>query len=158
MNTKGINSVFVCPNLEIRNALIRAISEAGKVRPAMKSDSVSARRAHYASALSKTIINVSSGEMQLVIGPHSSVIAIETANRVDAANCAKKVFNDAGFEATVHTQAEPEFPEGFIVFVAVPALKGIALMFWPRPEDVTPEIGHDLPKRVEWTDADFNTV
>jgi len=151
----AINTVFVCPSLYLRDTVIKAIEEASGVRPAMKSRSVSANRAHYAPAISRVIINTASPQMHRAIGPHSCVIALEVIDRVDAANRAQKVFEKAGFNAYVETHAEPEFPDGFLVFVAVPALEGIALLFWPRPEDISPEVGAGLPKREVWSDADL---
>lgn len=153
----GLNIVIVTPGFPdttLRNALIGAIAAAGGQIPVMKSDSESAMRAHYAPTLSKAIINTASERMQDVIGFHNAVIAIEVSDQVAAANRAKEVFERAGFPATVHTHAEPEFPDGFLTFVSVPALRGTALMFWPNTPP-PPEVITTLPKRLPWTAEDL---
>jgi len=151
----GVNVVAICPNREVRNTLIRAIQETSGIRPVLKSDSESASRAHYAPAPAKLIINTASERMHRLLGKHSIALAIEVADRIEAAKVAQRVFKDAGLGATVHTQAEPEFPDGFLTFVSVPALEGIVLMFWPRKEDVSPELMAQLPQREPWTDAEL---
>ncbi len=153
----GVNVVAICPNTKAQNALIRAIQETGNIKPAMKSSSVSARRTHYAVAKTKLIINTASDAMHELLGKHSVALAVEVADRVAAANRAKEIFNEEGFEAAVHTHAEPEFPDGFLTFVSVPALEGITLLFWPRNEDVTPDLVSQLPKREPWSDEDLKS-
>jgi hypothetical protein len=158
----GINTIFVCPGFpdtKLRNALIRVIQETTNIKPVMKSDSDAAKRAHYAPATAKVIINTASPAMHELLGKHIAVPALVVADRVAAASRAKEIFEEAGFPATVHTNAEPEFPDGFIVFVSVPALNGLPILFWPRDEDVmkmNPEVLKTLPRREPWTDADLN--
>jgi hypothetical protein len=157
----GINVVLVCPgfpNTKFRNALIRVIQETGDIKPVMKSDSAMAKRAHYAPAASKIIINTASPAMHDLLGYHYAVPAIEVEDQKAAANRAKEIFEEEGLEATVHTHAEPEFPDGFIVFVSIPALDGLPIMFWPKEKNVAkmdPAILKTFPKREPWTDADL---
>ncbi len=145
-----INVVGICPTEKVRNALIAAIEAAGGPRPGMKSDSESAKRAHYPPMMSKIILNTASAKMHQLLGKHYLVLAVEAKDRASAAERAKKAFEDAGFPAQIHSRAEPEFPDGFLIFIQVPAMKGIVLMIWPTPDAVTPELAATLPKREPW--------
>lgn len=146
----GINTIFVCPSLKVRNALIRVLAETGGPAPILQSESASAKRAHYAPATSKVIMNTPAASMIEALGVHRACIAIEVADRVAAAEKARAIFAEEGFGATVHVDIEPEFPEGFLSFVVVKELDGVILLFWPRPEDVTPELAATLPQRTLW--------
>lgn len=149
----GVNVVAVCPNLKLRNTLIRAIEATSAIKPAQESTSESAQRAHYWPSVSKLIINTAAAYMLQRLGKHSLALAVEVPDRMAAAFLAQQIFRNEDFESTIHPQAEPEFPDGFIVFLQVPALEGILLMFWPRPQDVTPDVVKTLPKRVPWSDT-----
>lgn len=157
----GINIVVCSPDLRLRNTLIRAIQETSGgpetgIKPAMKSDTQMVRRAHYAPAESQIILNTASPEMSELFGGHHPVaVAIIVPDRVAAAEKAKTIFEEAGYEAKVHTNAEPAFPDGLIVFVIVPALKGIILMFWPDRATIPPEVAANLPQRKLWTQEDL---
>lgn len=151
----GVNVVAICPDLKLRNTLIRAIQAMSGISPVMKSDSESAQRAHYAPAISRLIINTASAAMHAKLGKHSVALAVVVEDRVAGAERARAVFENAGYVATVHTQAEPEFPDGFLTFVAAPDLDGITLMCWPRPQDVTEELRRTLPRNFPWTPADL---
>lgn len=153
----GVNTVVICPDLKLRNTLIRAIEamSESRIKPALKSDSESAQRAHYAPAISSLIINTASPDMHQTLGEHYVALAVAVADREAAAKRAVEVFEAAGFAARFFSQAEPEFPDGFLYFVVVPALKGIVLMCWPTPEAVTPDLIPLLPKREPWTPADL---
>ena len=73
MNEKlppGINMVVIYPNIIARNALIRVIQETSGIKPVAKKDTVSARRAHYADARTRAIINVASNAMYEQLGFH----------------------------------------------------------------------------------------
>ena len=95
--------------------------------------------------------------MHRLLGQHSLVYAVEVEKnaKMPAAETIKRTFNEAGYAAEIFTQAEPEFPDGFIIFIAVPALQGIHIMIWPFVSDITPEIGATLPKRVPCKREDF---
>ncbi len=152
--------ILACPNLKIRNALIQVVGEVGGVWPLTKSGSVSAQRARYAPMPFNMIINTPGPHMEQILGHHSVVYVIVAENRVVAAHQAQEIFTRAGFSANVHTHAEPEFPDGFLVFVSVEALAGIAILIWPRPQDVTPVLIPELssfPKHEPWTAADLAT-
>lgn len=147
---QGVNMVVITPTIEIRNALIRVIAETSGICPTHSSESESARRAHYAPAKSQLIINTASAEMQTKLGFHVAALPIIVSDTLIAAKKAKGIFEQAGLRAEIIRQAEPEFPEDFIIFVRVYELMGILVMFWPRPEDITPEILAKLPKREPW--------
>lgn len=151
----NLNMVAICPTLDLRNTLIKAIAAAGGPKPVLKSNSESAQRAHYAPAPAKIIINTASEKMHQILGHHSVAVAIEVEDRIAAAKIAQMTFAEAGYEADVLTQAEPEFPDGFLTFVRIPALMGITLMFWPKSETIQamdPAALDGLPKREPWTD------
>lgn len=154
----GLNMVVICPSLSLRDALIRAIQETSKTEkrpdgivPTQRSDSESARRAHYPPAISQIIINTASQRMHDVLGRHAVAVAVIVEDRIAAAHRARKIFEGAGFEADVYTHAEPEFPDGFLTFVSVEELEGIVLMFWPDRAAVTPELLAQLPAREPWS-------
>ncbi len=152
----SLNAIFHCPNPQLHSALIKAIGAASGIYPVQASTSASARRAHYLEAPAKFIINVPSARMQKLLGEHFATLAVVVNDREQAANVAANVFREQGFEAKVHTHAEPEFPEGLLVFVEVPALKGILLLFWPTPETVMQlpeETRKSLPVREAWDAA-----
>ncbi len=149
----GVSAIAVFPDTKIRDTFIKAIKETGHIGPATKSVSASADRVHYGQALSKFIMNVPSYAMQNILGPHRLVIAVEVPDRAWSAHIAKKVFNDDGYKAEIHTHAESEFPDGLIVFVTVPATKGIALLFWPQNQDVPLTVALKLPKQERWSDT-----
>ncbi len=155
IESSGINTVVICPNINVRNALIRAIQVTGGAVPTAKSDSDSATRAHYPPAETRVIINTASASMHERLGPHSVALAVIAVDRVVAAERAREIFKEYGIVATVHRHAEPEFPPDFLTFVTAPELGGIVLMFWPRDEDVSADLISVLPKREPWTDDDI---
>ena len=150
----GINTVFVCPNLELRDLVIKVIQETSGIKPVRKSDSESAQRAHYAPATAEVIVNTAPEAMHDLLGRTSVALALRVDDRVAAAKIAAMIFAEAGYSAKIQTHAEPEFPDGFVVFVSVKALNGIVLMFWPKPEHVTPELLAHLPKQEPWDAGD----
>jgi hypothetical protein len=150
---KGINVVVVTPNRRVRNVLTRVVKEIGGIVPVAKSETDEVERAHYVPAISKIIINNPSQRTAEKLGSPSVCVAIEVPDRVAAAYKAVEMFNAAGYEATALTEALEEFPPGFLAFVLVPKLKGIAILFAPRDQDVTPELAVTL-RRVPWTDSD----
>src|SRR5262249_39094040 len=92
----GVHVITVCPDLKLRNTLIRAIQVVAGIKPVLKSGSESAERAHYAPAVSKLIINTAVSRMHELLGPHSVVLALEVAgDRVAAAHTAAGVFLEA---------------------------------------------------------------
>lgn len=146
----AINTIFVCPSERHRNALIEAIEAAGGPVPALRSDSSSAHRAHYPSAEAQVIINYPEPKMVQKLGEHVACVAIETADRAYAARRAQDVFSNAGIDSYIVEDSLEEFPKGLLAFLVVPELRGLLMMFWPRKEDVTPEMAATMPKRLPW--------
>ena len=93
MNVPGVNVVAVCPNLEIRNALIRAIQKTGNISPELKSDSQEVKRALYAPAMTRLIINTASDKIRKVLGYPSVALAVEVFNQVKAAQQARSMLD-----------------------------------------------------------------
>ncbi len=146
----GVSVVVSCPDIQVRNTLIHVIETIGHIAPVATRENISVNQALYTPAISKLIINTPTEKMQRILGYHAVTLALETKDRVASAYIAKKIFNDAGYEATVHEHAEEEFPQGFIVFVTIPALNGVALLLWPRQEDVPLSVARSLPPTQPW--------
>ena len=132
----GIGLIVVCGDLRLRNTLIRAIQAAGGPSPVRKGNTKAVKRAYYDPAQTRVIINAASPEIQEKLGPHCGVATITVGNPAAAAESARKVFQEAGYLARVHTDAEPGLPDGFMAFLSVPALNGILLLFWPKMPDL----------------------
>lgn len=147
MNAK-LNFVLVCPTLKARNLLIEVMQKVGDLSPVAKKDTKSAQRAYYPPLASKLIVNTAAGFMHEKLGNHSVAVSFEVENPTLAAEAARDILLDGGFNPQIHTHAEPEFPEGFIAFVSAPEFAGIVLLFTPKRPD--PKILESLDKSVPW--------
>ena len=150
---QSFTGFIICvPDENLHKTLVKVWRAVSGISPLFKSQSISAIRAHYPPITPKVIINTPSDAMKKLIGHHSIVIATNVEDRTIAANLAKSMFEEAGYQAVAHIDPEPEFPPGFLSMVSIPALEGIALMFWPLDGQVTPEVQNKLPKRTAWED------
>lgn len=147
MNTE-LNFVIVCPTLKVRNLLIEVVGKVGGLYPSARKDTTSAQRAYYPSLTSKVIINTAASFMHEKLGYHSVAVSIEVENPVLAAEAARVILFEGGLNPEIHTHAEPEFPEDFIVFVSAAELAGIVLLFVPSKPD--PKILNSLDRPVPW--------
>jgi hypothetical protein len=84
--------------------------------------------------MARAIINVPSDEVQEILQA-AAVDAIEVDNPMEAAERARDIFEHYGYTAKIYDQVERELPKGFMVFLVVPALNGITLLFWPNHPD-----------------------
>lgn len=157
----GYGVVLVCPGFPdttLRDTLIKALEAAGGISPVEMSNSESALRAHYQPAICPLIVNTANPAMHQLLGQHSAAVCVvvdgNAKDRFAAALRIARTFEDAGFPAEIHNQAEPEFPDGFLHFIVVPALKGIAIMVWPNraklEEEYAPEVLRALPEKRSW--------
>jgi hypothetical protein len=148
----GVSTVVIFPDTKIRDVFVHAIEKVSGISPALESVSISADRVLYAPAVTKFICTVASEDMHKLLGQHSVVVGIEVPDRMASAEQAQQIFIDAGYEAILYSHAQPEFPEGLLVFLKVSELKGVVLMFWPRNQDVPLEVAMKLPQRTVWKD------
>jgi hypothetical protein len=151
----GINAIFVTSRPKVREALIKIAREVAGIEPQFHSGGPdqSADRAHYPVVPTQVIINSASGYMFERLGEHCAVMAFEVADRRKAAERAARILEDFSLEAEVHHDVQPEFPAGLLSFVTSLDLRGLAIMFWPRPEDVTDEVKQTLPERRSWVEV-----
>lgn len=143
-------------DLRTRNVLIKVLDETVGMVPERIGNTSAAKRAYYAEALLRMIINVPSPEVDKALGHPCAVDAYEVDDPTAAALKAQEIFEQYGFEGVkVYDELEPEFPKGFMVFVVVPALRGLVLLYWPPKPDKNVLIKFEQSGVFgKWTEAD----
>lgn len=132
------------------------MKEVGGILPTGKGNTPAASRAYYPPLTSRLIVNTSAKSMQEKLGMHRVATPIEVDNPTEAGKKTVEILKNLGFEATMNNHAEPEFPEGFMCFVSVPAFGGIIILFWPKePDPEAVKVFNASGEFGSWTDADY---
>lgn len=134
-------------------ALLRAIGEASGLWPDKKRNTVDVQRAIFAPAATTTIINVTSERMLERINGPVCAMTIAALRPIEAAQHVQMALRRSGIASYVDTDAEPGFPRGFLVFLLVPSLKGIAVVFYA--ERPSADLLSRVPPAEPWSERDL---
>jgi hypothetical protein len=145
----GIGVVVPYADKRARNAVIRIFAETAGIKPSNRRDSVCVKRALYAPAISRTILNFSSAEVLKLLDYPQAVLTAEVENTGEAAEIARRIYSENGLTAQILDAGEIEIgiPKDFMHFVLVYDLP--PLLFWPR--NPTPEQLAKLVPAEPWT-------
>lgn len=128
--------ICCCEDLRTRNVLVKVIEETTGIAPNAKGNTSAAKRAYYAEAPARTIINNPSIQADARLNYPSAIDAYEVDDPTAAALKAEAIFRQYGYgDVDVIDDLEPELPKGFMVFVVVQALRGLVLLYWPKVPD-----------------------
>jgi hypothetical protein len=153
---RGIGLILVFPDKPLQLTVIKAIEASSGIKPIGKGNTPLVDRAYYAEAPTRVIINFSRDAIYKELGLISAAVPIEVDNPREAAEKAKEIFKEAGYRATVHTNVEPNLPDGFMAFLVVPAMDRIALLYWPKnPDPVVVDAFRKSGDFGPWTATDY---
>lgn len=147
-----IGANFVFSTEELQNTMTRVVAATVGVKPKRVRDSQSARRFNFGANPGMVLFNKSSAELLRTLCNPVVGMMLPVDNTAEAARVACQIFQEASHTAMSISRAEPEFPEGFLVFVVVPDLNGIVLVFCPKTPD--PAMLAQIPADREFVDAD----
>ncbi|MBI3571987.1 hypothetical protein HY091_00410 [Candidatus Kaiserbacteria bacterium] len=150
LHSTGVGAVFPFADENAWHVVIRVIEETAGIRPVGRRDTKGVKRALYAPAMNRTILNVSAARILERLGYPMAAMTLEVDYPLVAAHTAADLFLDAGFAARILDSADIELgiPRGFMYFVL--AEKIVPILFWPRDPD--PALLAQIPGVQPWED------
>jgi hypothetical protein len=147
----GVGVVFPFNNEDNWRLVTRIIEATTGIRPMGRRDSEGVKRALYAEATTRTILNVSAPEILKRLGWPTAVMTLQVEDTKSGAKIAMDMYRAHGHAATMIDATDAEVggvPRGFMYFVLVPTL--VPLLFWPLNPD--PDMMARMPRPEPWAD------